>query len=224
MNNQKFNFRTIVKNIFVFVLLSTFAQNGFCQKNNIKATSFLGSKKSLGYERAINTNYSGLVSLKMYNEKTRNDFTSKGLRMSGEYRFYLTNKTESLSGFYLAPNFSMGKHEVKYSHTTGSGLGLGFLFTTIDILADGELDNPLYLKTPETITGEANITAQTIGLKIGFQKRWEFITLDFGMNLTKNAISGHEKGLKLSDGSYKEFNSDLVGNRPEAYFGMGFAF
>ena len=137
---------------------------------------------------------------------------------------YLTKKTETLSGFYLAPNFSMGKHKVKYRRTTGSGLGLGLLFASIDIIADGDLDNPLYLRTPETITGEANITAQTLGLKIGYQKKWKFFTMDFGMNLTKNAIAGHSKGLKLSDGSYKKFNSDLVGNRPEAYFGIGFAF
>lgn len=224
MKKQNLNFGNIAKSIFVIVLLSTFAQNAFCQNNNIKTTFISGAKTSFDYERAINPVSSGLIGLKIYNQNTNNNFTSKGVRMSGEYRRYLTKKTETLSGFYLAPNFSMGKHEVKYSRTTGSGLGLGLLFSSIDIIADGELDNPLYLKSPETITGEANITAQTIGLKVGYQKKWKSFTMDFGMNFTKNAIAGHSKGLKLSDGNYQKFNADLVGNRPEGYFGIGFAF
>ncbi len=224
MKKQNLNFGNIAKSIFVFVLLSIFAQNTSCQNNNIKVTFITGTKTSFDYERAINPVSSGLVSLKVYNKNTNNNFTSKGVRMSGEYRRYLTKKTETLSGFYLAPNFSIGKHEVEYSKTTGSGLGLGLLFASIDIIADGDLDNPLYLRTPETITGEANITAQTLGLKIGYQKKWNSFTMDFGINLTKNAIAGHSKGLKLSDGSYQKFNSDLVGNQPESYFGIGFAF
>jgi len=224
MKKQNLNFGNIVKSIFVIVLLGSFTQNAFCQNNNIKATLISGQKTSFEYERAINTTSSALVGMKVYNQKTKNNFTTKGTRVGAEYRLYFTQKTKTLSGFYAAPNFSIGKHEVNYSRTTGSGLGLGLLFSSIDIIADGSLDNPLYLRTPVTITGEADVTAQTLGLKVGFQKRWNAFTMDFGMNFTKNTISGHPNGLALSDGSFKNFDADLVGNRPEGYFGIGLAF
>lgn len=224
MKKQNLNFGKIVKSIFIIALLSISTQNTFCQNNNIKGTIASGGKTSIDFERAINTSSSAMLGVNIFNRRDKNHFETEGIRISGEYRMYLTQRNKTLSGFYLAPNYSIGKHQVKYSKTTGSGLGLGLLFTSIDIIADGELDNPIPLRSPETITGEANLIAQSIGLKIGYQKRYKIINFDLGLNLRRNAIAGNTKGLQVSDGSYKKFNPDLVGNQPEIYLGIGFAF
>lgn len=224
MKKQNLNFGNIAKSSLIIVLLSISTQYAFCQNNNIKGTIASGGKTSIDFERAINPSSSVMLGLNIFNRQDKNHFESEGIRVSGEYRLYLTQRNKTLSGFYLAPNYSIGKHQVEYTKTTDSGLGLGLLFTSIDIIADGELDNPLTLRSPETITGKANVVAQTIGLKIGYQKRYNIINFDFGLNLRKNAIAGYSKGLQVSDGSYKKFNADLVGNRPEIYLGIGFAF
>ena len=189
MKKQILNFGKTIKNVFVITLLFTLTQSAFGQKNNISSTSILRGKSSLTYERAINTTSSARIGLKFFTPSfINNNFSNEGIRLAGEYRFYLTKQSKSLNGFYIAPNISIGKHSIRYQYTQSSGIGLGLIFAIIDVVGDGDLDHTPHIRTPEIITGNANVTATSIGLKMGVQKTWRFLSFDTGINLSKNSV------------------------------------
>jgi len=227
MKNTKMNFQNKLRStsaILIFMLLGSF---GWAQNNNLKYSKGNTPQITLEYERALNTSTSWLTGVKFYYEdfSTLNNFQQKGTRLTFEYRKYLNGKTKTLNGVYLSPNISLGKHKISYEYIPNSGIGLGTLF---GIGASLVTQDASYLALSSEnnevpVRGKSKEIVSSIGVKLGYQKRWKKLTLDTGMNLSNNVVID-SKGMKVSDGSIKKYNNDLQGVEMNLYIGLGFAF
>ena len=202
--------------------------NIFAQKNNIQLGS-IPDQIIITYERAITTNSSAVAGLNIYNSSSKKGFTNKGGRLIGEYRFY-SNIKDGFRGFYIAPNFSLGKHQINYQPLERSASGQGLSIPSINLFGNFTGSGNFYgsngsgSPSSKTITGKANVIASSAGIKIGFQYLWKFITLNSSCNFSRNFTSGFSDGLHLSNGDYAKFNSDLNGFQANLYIGLGIAF
>lgn len=197
--------------------------NIFAQKNNIQLGINPDKIIIITYERAITTNSSAVAGLNIYTPSSKNDLTNKGSRVMGEYRLY-SNIKDGLRGFYIAPNFSFGKHQINYESSSrsssGSSFGQGLSVPSINLFGNFSGSNP----SSKTITGKANVVASSAGIKIGYQHLWKFVSLNYSCNFSRNFTSGFSEGLSLSNGDYAKFNSDMNGFQAIVYIGLGIAF
>ena len=79
------------------------------------------------------------------------------------------------------------------------------------------IDVPVYTRgTAEAIVGH-------IGINLGYQKRWNTFSLDFGLGIQYNTPLGGDQFIPLSDGTNIELPAYVNGITPKAYIGVGFA-
>jgi len=211
MKNTKMNFQKELRSasvIFIFMLLSSFS---WAQLNNMKFTKGTRGQSSFEFERATSANSSFIGGFKFYSENfENNNFKNKGTRMAFEYRKYLNGGTKTMNGIYLAPNISLGRHTVSYEDIPNSKIGWSLFSVGLSLATQNA--NLLYFpEQEETVTGESKVISSGM------------ITFDIGMNISKNSIRD-SKGMRVSDGTIKEYNPDIQGTDVNLYFGMGYAF
>ncbi len=224
------NLGTMMKSTVIVILILTFSQTMNAQRNNIKFTGLTKGQTSFGFERSINKNTSAVFSLIASNFDYGKQifspnfkYTNKGMRISGEYRLYLSKKDKNLNGLYMAPNASFGKHQLEYRRKP-VGIGVQIFIGLFDFASDGEIDYPLDASDTKDVIGNMDVFANSLGLKLGYQKIWKRLTMDLGANFSKNSVGGGVKGFRLDNGGFESFKSDLSGNTTALYFGLGFSF
>jgi len=196
---------------------------GNTQINGIKVSKGIKGKSSFEYERSFLPNASFLAGVRTYSDtKEDNNFRNKGTRLTIAYRQYLNSGKNRMNGLYLSPIFSLGRHKVSYLYEPSSRIGWTLLSLGIGA-ATGNLSNIYVPEVEETVIGKSIITAQSLGVNLGYQKKWNRITMDMGMNISKN-VNSEPKGMKLSDNTYQSYNPDLQGTDVDFYFGFGFVF
>jgi len=228
MKNTKMNFQKELRNasaVFMFMLISSIS---WAQLNNMKFTKGSGGQTAFEFERAFMNDVSFLGGIRFYSDnfdKGKLKTSNKGSRMTFELRKYFNGGRKSMNGIYLAPNISLGRHQVTYEYDPNPGVGLTLFSVGASLITQNANYLALVPEEKEIVTGEGEVTSGSLGLKIGYQKRWDIITFDIGMNLTKNTIRGSEnQGMRLSNGKLQEYNDDIHGSYGNLYFGMGFAF
>lgn len=192
----------IIPGFFAVILFLFSVQNAFCQKQDtlkkdrkntimINLTSpmiFGDNNYVLGYERTIGKHQSfsvhiGTFSLgKAININTDSitnlskDITSRGLSLSGDYRFYLAkeNKYNSPHGIYIGPYFALNN------------------FTrSFDLEAITEASSKVELNA------DFSLSVATLGFQLGYQfVFWDRVTLD--MILFGPGISSYKAKVELS--------------------------
>jgi len=191
-----------ISQIVVLISVVVLVQNAYCQdsipakkerKNtvmiNLTSPMIFGSNNYvLGYERTIGKHQSFSVHLgtfslgQAFNINTDSikglsqDVNSRGLSLSGDYRFYLAkeNKYNSPHGIYIGPYFAINQFK-----------------RTFDIEAI----------TPESSTVKLNadfsLSVATLGFQLGYQFIfWDRVTLD--MILFGPGISSYKAKVNLS--------------------------
>lgn len=197
------------------------------QQNNIKAMLQADEKVGLVYEHALGRRVTasiGFLALNRNYERGANiEYNNIGRRFSGEFRLYKNNAAKGMTGFYIAPNFSIGKHKLRYEDNR-TGADLWVLGLMIDAL-DGDLDvvhGAAERAVP--IIGMTETIAMSYGLKLGRQHRKGMLTVDYGAQLNKNQVLGDHKGIPLNNGTYQEMKKDLLGTNASVYLALGVAF
>ena len=223
MKNAKLNFGQSLKSLNLIIIFMLISSIGWTQNNNIKSIKGIKGKSAIEYERSLLPNSSVLIGMRSYSDKVENNnFKNKGRRLTLSYRQYLNAGKKPMSGLYVAPVISIGRHNVTYFKESDSGLGLTFLSLGIGAVA-GDLSNTYIPEPEEAISGESKLSARSLGAKLGYQKRWKYISIDMGMNLSHN-YSDSSKGMKVSDGTFREYNRNLQGTDVDLYIGFGLSF
>jgi len=206
--------------ILIFMFLSSL---GWAQNNNMKFTKGIRGQSSFELERALSNKSSFIGGFRFYSKNfENNNFKNKGTRLTFEIRRYLINENKAMSGLYVAPNISLGRHNVSYIDKPSSGDGLPIASIGV-ALASQNSNTSSVPEEEEIVTGESNIVSSGLGVKFGFQKRWDALTFDIGTNISKNSIRG-SKTMRLSNGERKNYNEDIYGTDAIVYIGMGYAF
>jgi len=165
----------------------------------------------LGYERPVQQDQSVLINLRAGLHDFSDNFgfpKGESYALTIGFRNYL-HPTKTLSAFYIEGELGAGLTKSSGSRYLGTEEVL-FGFSVIDV--------PVYARgTAEAIVGH-------IGINLGYQKRWNVFSLDFGLGIQYNTPLGGDQFILLSDGSSIEFPAYVKGFTPKAYFGVGFAF
>lgn len=223
MKNAKLNFGKSLKSLSVLIVFMLIGTIGWAQKNNIKVLKGIKGKSAFEYERLFLPSASLLVGVRSYaGNKRDNKFTNKGTRLTIAYRQYLNAGKDPMSGFYVSPVVSIGQHSVSYLDEPSSGIGLTLFSIGLTAVA-GDASYLYFPEEEETITGESKISASSVGVKLGYQKRWNAITMDMGMNISNNSTDD-PRGMRVSNGTYRAYNPDIEGRDVDFYLGFGFAF
>jgi len=228
MKKQNGNFGI---NLSMLVIVLLFISNSsFAQKNYLKVNTNINQHYGVSFERMVTPQIALGANINKYEINgngflsINNNYYQSGTRFGLESKFFATKRKKQGTGFYATPHINMGKHKVRYEKYTSSGLGLGLIFATIDVVADGSLDNPIYLKTPEKVTGNAEVNVLGAGLKIGYQNRISFLTFDFGLDLNSNQVLNGPNKLQLNNGNTKAFDQTTQGRNAALYAGLGINF
>ena len=165
----------------------------------------------LGYERPVQQDKSVLINVRygLHDFSDNFDFPNgESYALTIGFRNYL-HPTKTLSAFYIECELGAGSAKASGSRYLGTEEVL-FGFTLIDV--------PVYARgTAEAIVGH-------IGINLGYQKRWNAFSIDFGLGIQYNTPLTGEQFIPLSDGSNIELPAYVKGFTPKAYFGVGFAF
>lgn len=229
MKKQNLNFGNLNMITLFIMLMTFFPMIAFGQNNNIKVNVSTSSPLGFSYERVINHNSTVTLGFEANKKKYKGffedmEYTNNRKSLIGEYRIYLGQK-EKLNGIYIAPNISFGSHNVNYYDEKGLDRDplLSTFILLFDIL-DGDIDGRYVGDNPEPVYGNAKINTGSLGFKVGYQKRFNAITLDMGFNLSKNSILGNQKELGLSNGTSISYENDIDGFETALYLGVGYAF
>ena len=226
--------RFLVKTTLVltFWLASIYIFGVWAQSNNVKIHLYSSSRAGLSYERAVNHFSSISVGCLLAKKKYRAglfsnnvSYSHTGFRLMGDFRIYVSQKDEKLSGLYCGLNGSIGRHQVNYQRLRGLG-GIDTFFFILGLLTANEDYIAGAVKSGEskTIVGEAKVIASSVGLKFGWQKQWDIVSLDMGANFKRNSALNSTRGIPLNTGKYQAYRPDIKGSTVELYFGMGIAF
>lgn len=199
-----------MKNLFIITLLTIYGLSAWGQSNNIKLRIYNPAVAELCYERAIQQNKSILFNVKagLY------DFTGEwGLPTGGivsaniGYRNYFAN-TRAMDGLYLEGELGIGQASASGSRYIGSQKISAFHSTTVKKYA----------------RGIAEVTIGRLGLNMGYQKRWNTFSIDFGVGIIYSTPISGDRSISLSDGSSLKLPNYINGFRPNGYLGLGIAF
>jgi len=192
----------IIPGFFAVIMFLFSVQNAYCQKQdtlkkdrkntimvNITSPMIFGDNNYvMGYERTIGKHQSFSVHLgtfslgKIININTDSiknlskDITSRGLSLSGDYRFYLAkeNKYNSLHGVYIGPYFALNNFKRSF-----------------DLEATTEASSKVELNA------DFGLSVATLGFQLGYQfVFWDRVTLD--MILFGPGISSYKVKVELS--------------------------
>ncbi len=130
-----------------------------------------------------------------------------GSSLSLEYRLYVSKRElgKKLKGIYFAPQVSIGRHSQSYKGRPG----FGYFWSS---------------RSSKIISGATKQTNWSLGMKIGYQKRWNKFTFDCGVDIRKNAVIGKADSFQLSNGETIPFAEGIDGRSTSAYFGIGMSF
>ncbi|MDC0460202.1 hypothetical protein OAM07_05545 [Crocinitomicaceae bacterium] len=198
-------------NKLVLLLLFPFFINAQKPRNHIKFRFSNPFILELGYEKPVQQDKSVLINVRygLHDFSDNFDFPNgESYALTIGFRNYL-HPTKTLSAFYIEGELGAGLTKSSGSRYLGREEVL-FGFSVIDV--------PVYARgTAEAIVGH-------IGINLGYQKRWNVFSLDFGLGIQYNTPLGGDQFILLSDGSSIEFPAYVKGFTPKAYFGVGFAF
>jgi len=210
MLNQKMNFIRIFRTGFMFGVLFLLSQNTFAQKNNIKLSVHAPFTLDLGYERSLDLQHSLLINFQASVYNTSGGFFPDGekLRVNIGHRKYLNN-SKTLNGLYFGQYLGLARSAASGKEYTGRKTGY-FLFT--------EFTYDSYAR------GNAELMTGSLGLNVGYQKRWKNFNFDTGIALDYNTPLSNKKGIELDNGKMLDFPNHIKGFQPSFYVGFGIAF
>lgn len=165
----------------------------------------------LEYERPVQQDKSVLINLRAGLHDFSDNFgfpKGESYALTIGFRNYL-HPTKTLSAFYIEGELGAGLTNTSASRYLGTEEVL-FGFSVVDV--------PIYAR------GSAEVIVGHFGINLGYQKRWNVFSLDFGLGMQYNTPLEGEQYIPLSDGSNVPFSSYIKGFTPKAYFGIGFAF
>ena len=211
MERVKWLLSGILKSICILALCLIYNTDVLSQKNNIKFMIHNPFGLEMGYERAIQQHSSILCNVSI----TAYDFSGLfGLPRGESYMFdmglrnYLNND-KTLNGLYIEGELGVGRAKSSGSKYIGKEQ-IEIFFVLFDI--------------PQYASGNSESIMGRIGLNLGYQKRWDVISIDLGIGMQYNTPVGGDQSIPLSDGSRLELPNYINGFTPKVYFGMGFAF
>ena len=146
----------------------------------------------MGYEKPVQQDKSVLINVRygLHGFSDNFDFLNgESYALTIGFRNYL-HPTKTLSAFYIEGELGAGLTKSSGSRYLGTEEVL-FGFSVIDV--------PVYARgTAEAIVGH-------IGINLGYQKRWNVFSLDFGLGMQYNTPLRGDQFIPLSDGSNIEF-------------------
>jgi hypothetical protein len=196
--------------LVLFFLIPLFI-NAQTPSNNIKLRFSNPFILELGCERTIQQDKSVLINVRygLHDFSDNFDFPNgESYAITIGFRNYL-HPSKTLSGFYIDGELGAGLTKSSGSRYLGTE-EVSFGFSVIEV--------PVYAR------GTAEVIVGHIGINLGYQKRWNAFSLDFGLGIQYNTPLGGEQFIPLSDGSNIEFPAYVNGFNPKVYFGVGFAF
>ncbi|MFK8103190.1 MAG: hypothetical protein AB8G15_11720 [Saprospiraceae bacterium] len=134
-----------------------------------------------------------------------------GHSLSLEYRFYVSRRElgKKLKGIYFAPQASLGRYSQTYQGRYEPYFNLEPLFSS---------------PSKDVFTGNTKQTTWGLGMKVGYQKRWNKFTFDCGVDIRKNSVIGNASNFEASNGETIPFAKGIDGVTTSAYFSVGMSF
>ncbi|AII52254.1 DUF3575 domain-containing protein [Hymenobacter sp. APR13] len=183
-------------------LLLASATSALAQDNAIKVNiiSPLLKTGSFFYERKLSDNSSMQLGLLFTNFKISDQDRITGFAITPEYRFYLSERTSALEGFYVGPFLRYQNLTIKTEYTDYNSNG-----------------------NPTTSTDEASLNTFGGGVVVG--RHWIFkerFSLDTFLGPSYNGGSISEKSTSSGSVSYDPGPFDGFGIRAGVTFGIAF--